>query len=453
MKSVLAALLFFTFPASADDVGYSRSDWEKMFSGNVAIALNTNFAFLAKSLMDGALTMEAQVEQNVVLAQMVAARMRQTEENLRGAGVKNPAPALKDSRLFMQAGESIRLHTDQLVALQARLQRAYKVACEPETIKRLNGTFTSSGYVQVKGMLEDINQKIADVQKNGIDGISVQVGYYNGMQNQGGGTVYGNDADMAKIQSGIITGFMAAGVIIGTAIPVIGNVLGGIIGFIIGVIVSWIVGLIFGSPTFKIVDILREQSQHICESIDSLERHGIIEPSIRFCNLHLKNPDLAAVLADVDQRVAKLNGNIQSSLEEVKKSGETIDTIYKDELQRLKNDVYPTVQALVNDKFEACYADIKLRSDEGKKYASTQLVGPLKLFLATETDPGGRFQAEKDLWAKLVEGDIRYAATNAFGFQKEASYEAKELMAWDGIAKAVYTKLDQRFSAEKETGK
>ncbi len=451
MKSFLAVLFLFPLAASAE-VGYSRADWEKMFTGQVDIALNTNFAFLAKTIMDGAVTMEDQVDQNVVLANLVAARMRQAEESLRGAGANNPAPALKDSRLMLQAADSLRLHTAQLLTLQSRLQRAYKMACEPDTIQRLNGSFSSSGYVAVKGMLKDINAKIADAQKNGVDGISVKLGYYQGQTIPGsGGTVQGNDSDLAQVQSGIVSGFMAAGVMIGTAIPVIGNILGGIIGFIIGVVVAWIVGLIFGNPTSKVVGALRDQASHIRESIDSLERRGIVEPSTRFCNLHMTNPELAAVIADVNKRVAQLNGQIQTSLEEVKRSGETIDTIYKEELTRLKDDVYPTVQMLVNEKFEACYADIKVRSDEGKKYASAQLVAPLKAFLAIEGDPGVRYQAEKDLWVKLVEGDIKYAATNAFGFQKEASLEARELMAWDGIAKAVYTKLDQRFSAEKES--
>lgn len=455
MKILLTVFLLLPLTGFADDIGYSRDQWEKLFSAQVDTALNTNYAFLAKMVADGAISLEQQLEQNKSVSAIIAARIRQAEESLNGVGVKNPAPALKESRLMLQAADAIRLHTQQLASLNSRMQKAYLAACEPESVKRLDGTFSSSGFIAAREMLKDLSDRINKVIENGVEGLTVSFGYSNGqiVTDKTGAEARGNDPNVARMQGAIVTGFMTAGAMLGTAIPipVVGTIIGAIIGLIIGFIVGWIFGLIFGNPTSRIVGKLQDQGTYIKESVDSLERRGIVEPATRFCNLHMKNVDLAAIIADVDKRVALLRGQIDASLAEVTKSATTIDAVYKDELQRLKNDVYPTVQLLVNEKFEACYADIKGRSDEGKKYANAELVAPLKSFLAPDSNPATRFQAEKDLWVKLVEGDVRYAATNAFGFQKEASQEAKELMAWDGIAKAVYNKLDQRYSAEKES--
>jgi hypothetical protein len=194
------------------------------------------------------------------------------------------------------------------------------------------------------------------------------------------------------------------------------------------------------------VDKLREQSSHIVAAVDELASNGIKAPAKKFCGLYFEEKLLKDLFGEVEKNWPKLRSEIQQSSEAVLVEQKAIETAYEEDLERLKVEVYPTLQTLLNDKFEACFANIKIRSQESKKFAETRLTAPLKLLLDNSSSSHMTRQAqEENLWAAIIEGDAKYSALSRFSFQSDAQSEAKEFLAWDGISEAVYRTLDRKL--------
>jgi hypothetical protein len=109
------------------------------------------------------------------------------------------------------------------------------------------------------------------------------------------------------------------------------------------------------------------------------------------------------------------------------------------------------VQSLVDQKFEESFAQIEKASTESKKFAADTLVKPLQTLLQGSPTESEKFHAEQDLLRAVLKGDAIYSATKSFSFQPQSDGEAKALVAWDGIVRAVYGRLNRDWPARKES--
>ncbi len=452
MKRLIGiCLLLVTF--ASHGAGFSETEWERVLMSQAEHVLAFYHALLGKNLSDAGLYLETELERNVAFARLSAARAAALEGLSKNLDA-DPTPLLREARLNGQAAYAIADHVGYLGWLHQRLVAVRKTHCDADSVARLVKDFAMSGTPEIKRMMGEIQKQITEVQKKGVEGFSAfSFNVHVAIDHQGGGSPVSVSTPVPAAggdpRATIVSITTAVGSAIGAMFFGIGSVLGAAIGAIIGWIVSVLFcGIFFTDPSVKLIQELRAQSQAIVSAIDSLQKKGFSEAAMRYCKTFGLDPTAAKLARDIEARWPSLVAEVDASVATVVESNRRLDRKYAEQLKRIHEEVLPYVETWINKRFDACFAEIKTRSAESRRYAGDKLPEPLRVLLDDKAGARARFLAEEQLWSRLLEGEVRYSAGPAFTFQPEFASQARELVAWDGVARAIYQRLNRALPGE-----
>ena len=443
MRRILTILLFASYSLQAANVGFSETQWKDVLNTNLDASLTGIYMFLGKNISDAALLLEYQLERDTTLLKMIAIKMQALRASLEASDGETLPSLLREVRLTHQAARSVAAHAEMLGGYYSRIRSAFQNACSEQTISLISKDFSTTGVLQVKSIIKNLQSQMTEVIKKDVTSFQVTINASGGQGTYGS---FQSNGTSSNVQRAIVALFWVVGLIAGAAFfanPEVGAAVGSLVGSLVATILC---GLFFSDPTVEMVKLLRAQSDYVVSATETLGRTGIKGSMKKFCGLYLEEDILKETFGEVEKNWPYLIMESSKYMAEITQIDEAIQSDFDQELDRLKNDVYPTVKLVIDEKFEACFAEIKRRSDDSRAFAEAKLPEPLKALFDPKTGGAERLSREENLWAALVEGEIKYSSLRGFGFQRSSEEgEAKELLAWDGIAKAVYRSLDKKL--------